>query len=131
MKKIAEYGFVCSLGGILYGLIELLWRGYTHPSMVLTGGVCFLILYKLSNVRRNLVVKAIMGALAITTLEFAVGVVVNVILKLDVWDYSKVPLNILGQICPIYCVLWFALCIIAIPMCKGLRRRLSQRKNAV
>ncbi len=28
-------------------MVEILWRGYTHWTMTLTGGVCFLVLYGL------------------------------------------------------------------------------------
>ena len=35
------------IGGLGYGLLEILWRGRTHWSMLLTGGVCFIALYKL------------------------------------------------------------------------------------
>ena len=29
------------IGGALYNLIEILWRGYTHWSMFIVGGLCF------------------------------------------------------------------------------------------
>ena len=32
------------MGGLGYGAIEILWRGATHWSMLLTGGICLLIL---------------------------------------------------------------------------------------
>ena len=35
-------------GGFGYGLIEILWRGRTHWSMVLCGGLCFLVMYLIS-----------------------------------------------------------------------------------
>ena len=31
-------------GGVAYGLIELLWRGRTYWTMVLTGGACYTLL---------------------------------------------------------------------------------------
>ena len=30
-----------SFGALGYGLIEILWRGHTHPSMLTAGGICF------------------------------------------------------------------------------------------
>lgn len=125
LEKIKEYFFIWLLGGITYGLIEILWRGHTHYSMVITGGICFLIIYRLSVLERNTVVKAIMGALAITAVELAVGVIVNIAFGLEVWDYSEVPLNLLGQICPIYTLLWFLLCIPGMYMCKRIRIMLT------
>lgn len=37
------------LGGAAYGLLETLFRGYTHWTMVLTGGACVLTLYLLED----------------------------------------------------------------------------------
>lgn len=125
VDKIKEYFYIWLFGGITYGLIEILWRGHTHYSMVITGGICFLVIYRLSELERNIVVKSIMGALAITAIELTVGVVVNIIFGLGVWDYSEVPLNLLGQICPIYTLLWFLLCIPGMHMCRELRKKLT------
>ena len=44
MEMIAVY----VTGGLLYGLIELLWRGWTHWSMLLCGGACFALTYQIS-----------------------------------------------------------------------------------
>ena len=41
--KVLEYGGVFTAGGLGYGGLELLWRGRTHWSMLLCGGVCELI----------------------------------------------------------------------------------------
>ena len=125
VDKIKEYFYIWLFGGITYGLIEILWRGHTHYSMVITGGICFLVIYRLSELERNIVVKSIMGALAITAIELTVGVVVNIIFGLGVWVYSEVPLNLLGQICPIYTLLWFLLCIPGMLMCRKIRKKLT------
>ena len=42
MKRISEYLFCWALGGTLYYAVELLFRGYSHWSMFLLGGFCFL-----------------------------------------------------------------------------------------
>ena len=100
------------LGGAAYGLLETLFRGYTHWTMVLTGGACVLTLYLLSGwlLSMNLVLSAMAGAVIITIYEFCVGVIVNLRLGWDVWDYSSLPGNILGQICPTFTLAWFMLC---------------------
>ena len=36
--------FLFLIGGALYYLIEVLWRGYSHWSMFILGGVCFMIM---------------------------------------------------------------------------------------
>lgn len=100
-------------GGTGYGLIELLWRGGTHPSMVLTGGACFMIIRSINRKLRQSSVfcKCVVCSAAITGVEFAVGCVLNVWLGLGVWDYSDVRFNVLGQICPFYSALWFLLSV--------------------
>lgn len=100
------------LGGAAYGLLETLFRGYTHWTMVLTGGACVLTLYLLSGwlLSMNLVLSAMAGAVIITIYEFCVGVIVNLRLGWDVCDYSSLPGNILGQICPTFTLAWFMLC---------------------
>ncbi|MBR5315841.1 MAG: hypothetical protein IKU44_03525 [Firmicutes bacterium] len=101
------------LGGCSYGLIEILFRGYTHWSMVLTGGAIVLTLYLLlpDLLNMNLLLAAASGALIITTYEFFIGCLVNLWFKWEVWDYSNLPGNILGQICPQFTALWFCLCL--------------------
>lgn len=100
-------------GGLFYGLTEVCYRGYTHWSMVLTGGAIAATFYLLTPIllRVNLFAAAIIGTLIVTIYEFAVGAVVNLWLGWDVWDYSALPGNLLGQICPKYSLYWFFLCL--------------------
>ena len=87
---------------------------------VLTGGACVLTLYLLSDwlMSMNLIAAAMAGALLITAYEFCVGLIVNIKLGWDVWDYSSLPYNIMGQICPIYTFVWFTLCFIFLGLVK-------------
>ena len=41
------------IGGVTYAMIEIMWRGNTHWTMVLLGGLCFLTLYKLFGYMSN------------------------------------------------------------------------------
>lgn len=102
------------LGSFFYGLTEYLYRGYTHWTMVITGGLVLLTFYFMTPVLLNMSVlrAAIAGALIITAYEFIVGIIVNKILDWNVWDYSDLNGNILGQICPRYTFYWFFLCLI-------------------
>ena len=101
------------IGGLSYGLIEILYRGYTHWSMVLTGGAVILTFYYLIPllIQLPLWASALLGAAIITTYEFTMGCVVNLLFKMEVWDYSDQPGNILGQICPQFSGCWFLLCL--------------------
>ena len=64
--------------------------------------------------------RASAGALAITAVEFAVGVVMNRMLGLGVWNYGEMFGNVMGQICPLYSFLWFLLCIPVLAVAKKL-----------
>ena len=116
-KLILKYLFLFLFGGMVYCLIELLFRGHTHPSMYILGGICFIICGLYNEVlswETPLVLQMFLGATSITILEFITGVIVNIILKLNVWDYSNMPFNILGQICLPFWFAWFFLSVIAI-----------------
>ncbi len=114
-------------GAAGYSLIEMLWRGYTHWTMSLSGGLCFIIIYFSgeSMTEYGLWQKCILGAAVITAVELVVGIIVNIILKWNVWDYSKIPLNFMGQICLPYSVLWFFLCFPVLGICKSLSKILK------
>lgn len=120
MKRLIEYGIIVVMGGSLYMLIEVLWRGHTHWSMAIAGSICFTILYVVHNkmVKYDLFQRAIAGAVIITVIEFAAGALLNLHFGLDVWDYSGVKYNILGQICPQFSAIWFALSLVASPICR-------------
>lgn len=47
-----------------------------------------------------------------------VGVADNLILHWNVWDYTDMPLNLYGQICLPFTILWFFLCIPALWLCE-------------
>ena len=99
------------IGGAIYVGIEMLWRGHSHPSMFILGGLCFVFIGLINELfpwELGIVWQALIGGTMVTCLEFITGVIVNIWLKLGVWDYSGLPLNILGQVClPFYfCVGW-------------------------
>lgn len=102
------------LGAGAYGTMEVLFRGYTHWTMLITGGACVLTMYYLQDWILNLpvVLGALAGALIITFYEFFVGVLVNLRLGWQVWDYSALPGNVLGQICPAFTAIWFCVCFL-------------------
>ena len=113
---------VFALGIILYGLTEILWRGWTHWTMLLCGGICFTLMYLVSGSELSLVKKWLLSTCIITTVEFVAGCIVNLRLHWQVWDYSSLPFNLLGQICPRFILMWFALSIPGVALCTLLHR---------
>lgn len=116
------------IGAVAYGLIEVAARDYTHWTMALTGGTVMVLLNLINQTKGlNILVKCLLGAIVITSLEFSVGMVTNVALGWNVWDYSDKPLNIWGQICPQFTLGWFFLSIPAYGICSYIDSRFSLR----
>ena len=106
---------IMALGGGAYVLVELLWRGRSHISMFLLGGLCFWIIGRMDRQQPIPVAgQACLGACVITALELITGLIVNRWLGLQVWDYSGLPGNVMGQICLYYFVLWIPLAAAAV-----------------
>lgn len=116
-----------SLGAAAYPVVELVWRGRTHWTMSVTGGLCTLLIHLCNRKMASSGIAARCGAgcAVITLTEFAVGCVVNRLLGWNVWDYSGAPLNILGQICPLYCGFWFVLSLPVLAVSTWLEERMS------
>ena len=122
--KIWKRAVLFYLGGCVYMALELLWRGWSHGSMFLAGGLCFLLMGQLNQVRPRLpmVLRAAVGTGVITMVELATGLLVN--RNYTVWDYRDQPGNFLGQICPGFILLWLPLAWVALVLYRQLERRL-------
>ena len=107
--NILLHGLFGCLGGLLYILVELIWRGYSHWTMILLGGLCFVLIGLLDEIQQKppVLLQMLQGASIVTFLEFITGCVLNLWLGLGVWDYSNMPFNILGQICLPFTLIWF------------------------
>lgn len=130
MKKNKDRFILFSVGAVGYGLLEILWRGYTHWSMLTAGGLCFLFFAKLQEKMKNagLFIKGIIGGAFITFIELFFGIIFNIILRKNVWDYSKLPLNLGGQICALYSFIWVVISIVCIPFAGFVNRKLKAVK---
>lgn len=115
------------LGGCAYLTLELLWRGWSHGSMFAAGGLCFLLIGHLGEISHPLPVPArmLLGAGIVTTVELGTGLLVN--RNFQVWDYRGQPGNFLGQICPVYSLLWIPVSLMAIGLYDFLSGRLDRK----
>ena len=106
-----EYPLLFALGGAAYAALEIVWRGGTHWTMFLAGGVCLCWLQWLAyQPGLSLAGASLAGTAGVTGLEFAVGLFCTRVLHLSVWDYSREWGNYAGLICPKYTLLWLMLC---------------------
>ena len=95
--------------GCVYVALETCFRGYSHPSMLIVGGLCGVLVGAIN--QRPGFYRAPVIVLAV---EFVSGCVLNLWLGLGVWDYSNQPGNLLGQVCPLFGLLWFFIMPLAI-----------------
>lgn len=113
-------------GGVIYYVAECLWRGYSHWTMFLLGGLCFVLIGGINeglDWDMPLVLQMLIGAAIVTLAELAVGCVVNLWLGWGVWDYSGEWGNLFGQICPRFSALWFLISGLVILLDDWLRWR--------
>lgn len=129
MKKLKGDCLLFSMGGIGYALLEILWRQRTHWTMAVTGGACFLSLFKFykRHSKMKMLSKCLSGSAIITAIEFCSGCIINLKFKLNVWDYSNYHFNIKGQICPLYSTLWALLCIPISFLCSYICKKENER----
>ena len=124
MKYIKKYGLLFIIGAVGYAAIEIIWRGRTHWSMMIAGGLCFILFSMVAEMLngKSLLVKAAVCAVGVTAIEFIFGVVFNIWLKMSVWDYSNVPFNVMGQICPMFSILWAGVAIAFLPLADAINK---------
>lgn len=120
-------------GGMIYYFMEIITRGYSHYSMIVCGGFATLLCGGLNQVfnEMSILAQMILSSVIISELEFVTGYVVNIILRYDVWDYSNLPFNLMGQICVQYSVLWMFLSVFIIFVDDYIRCRLFGEERPV
>lgn len=121
-----EFGLFL-IGGFLYNMIEICWRGYTHWTMFFVGGACFNVIGRIHTVGEKLGMfrRCALCSVAVSTIEFLSGCLVNLKWNMEVWDYSRIPLNLKGQICLLYSILWGFLSLVAMPVYRRCRAWLA------
>ncbi|MCM1288883.1 MAG: putative ABC transporter permease [Clostridium sp.] len=128
LVKFQQYFLLWLTGGIAYFYMEIMFRGYSHYSMIICGGFCFLFVGQIGlrflyGKSRFFIVKIMAAsALIITTLEFVTGLIVNVVFHLEVWDYSRVAGNIMGQVCLPYTFVWGVMGLLCVYMTYMIQR---------
>ncbi|MBO5907091.1 MAG: hypothetical protein J6Q85_02930 [Clostridia bacterium] len=127
LKILWKRTVLFSIGGIGYAVIEILWRGRTHWTMVLAGGSCFLLFSRIAEKFKSspLVIKAMISAFGVTLVELIFGIVFNIIFGMHVWDYSNERFNLLGQICPLFSLFWSLLALVFLPLADKLNNKLN------
>lgn len=124
MKAFLKNFMIFCVGFTLYQCIEGIWKtigpgmgGVECFCMGLLGGFSILLVGGINKVFKwetPIWLQSIIGGLVILVMEFVAGLLINKWLcpllgRPIVWDYSDVPGNILGQICPQFFIAWIIL----------------------
>ena len=116
--------------GTFYFFIEVAWKtAHGRPEAISWTMLALAILLAVPMERfgaelpwkMSLLLQAVICACGITIVELAAGVVLNIWLGLGIWDYSAMPWNLLGQICPQFFLVWIALSMFGIVMLDWMR----------
>lgn len=129
--KIIRPLVLFGVGGMTYNIVELIFRGYTHWTMFIVGGFCFIAVGMINEIlswETPFILQCIIGGMIITSVEFISGCIINLWLGLGVWDYSNMPFNILGQICLPFTFLWILISAPAIVLDDYLRYFMGEEK---
>lgn len=103
--------FIFVIFGIIYFMLEIIYRGHSHWTMIMLGGLVSVLIGLINEVTPKIKIpyQMLLGTIIITVLELIFGFILNIKLELGIWDYSSLPLNLLGQICLPFSFLWFVL----------------------
>lgn len=116
-KRILEYCFLWVLGGTLYYTFEMIFRGFSHISMFILGGICMMFFAwqgRSERFSKPLWIQVLRCTIFVTACEFITGLIVNKWLKLSVWDYSDQPFHLFGQICLPFAIIFSGLSALGI-----------------
>lgn len=119
MKKTSQFLFFLTTGGCIYYTVEILFRGFSHWTMFLLGGICFLFFYMqgiLTAWKEPLWIQTFRATIFVVSMEFITGIIVNKYLNMNVWNYEDMPFHVFGQICLPFAVIFSGLCVMGIIM---------------
>lgn len=126
LKQLAKYAYLFWFGGSFYITLETIYRERSHWTMGVLAGIVFIVVGLLNEKwgwDTSLVLQTLVGTAIATVSEFITGCIVNLWLGWNVWDYSTLKWNVLGQICPQFILLWVPIILLAIVLDDLLRYR--------
>lgn len=119
-----------NLGGTVYFLLEVSWKTFRGESERISWTMLVVAMLLTVAVERcgaelpwtcPLWLQALACAALVTVVELGAGLLLNKLLGLGIWDYSGLPGNLWGQICPQFFLVWWVLCMVFIPIFDWMR----------
>lgn len=129
-KKVIPYGVIFVTSGLIYIMLELLWRGRSHWTMFLCAGLCGLVM---ANINNNLLEfdtdfleQVFVSALCCTTFEFLFGIMFNG--DFSIWDYRGLwgTIHVLGdQVNILFFGIWIIISVFGLPLLDWIQWKLG------
>lgn len=133
LKQLYKDLMLIFIMGIIYYCLEICYRGYSNWTMIIVGGLCSYFVGKLNEqplfYERKMWQQCLSGSIITLMIEFISGLILNVWLDMNIWDYSDMKYNLYGQISLDYALLWFILMPLAIYTDDWLRYKLFTEEN--
>ncbi len=116
--------------GTLYFFIEVVWKTlHGRPEMISWTMLLLAIVLAVPLERfgaelpwdMSLMAQSAVCGVAITAVEFVAGLIINIWFGMGVWDYSTMPGNIMGQVCPQFLSVWVIASAVGIVMLDWIR----------
>lgn len=138
MKNVIKHSILFVMGGSIYYFIECIFHlmtkgiAYSHWTMFFLGAICFVIVGGINEIfswETPFWKQCVIGSIVVTIFEFIVGFIVNIWLRWNVWDYSNVFGNVIGQICLPFSLMWFILSGVAVVVDDWMRHWLFKEEK--
>lgn len=119
-----------TFGGTVYFLLEVAWKTFRGEPERISWTMLVVAMLLTVAVERcgaelpwtcPLWLQGAACAVLMTVVELAAGLLLNKLLGLGIWDYSGLPGNLWGQICPQFTAVWWVLCMAFIPVFDWMR----------
>lgn len=133
-KKTFPYSIIFLISGIIYVVLEILWRGHSHWTMFVCAGLCGLVMAGINN---NLLefdtdfrIQVVVSALCCSMAEFLFGLAFNQ--DFTIWDYRDTwgTLHFLGdQVNILFFGIWILISIFALPFLDWLQWKMGLEKK--
>ena len=104
------YGFVGWCAEVAFAAVrqgKFVNRGFLNgPICPIYGIGVSLIIALLNGYKENLVLLYLASAVLVTLLEWVTGFLLEKLFHHRWWDYSEMPFNIGGYVCPLFSMIW-------------------------
>ena len=101
IKKFGKAAILFLIFGFIYFIIETIWKGHlTHWSMFIVAGIAGILIGSINEYipwEMPFWQQCVIGMIIATILEGCSGLILNVWLNLNIWDYSSSFLNFFYQ----------------------------------